>query len=269
MRPRLSRQDLTLYLEGRRLIAEKAVDQAFIPWRKLHSQLMPSSNRLDNAWLAAERGRVLGSEGRWWECRQAFEEAIALARYSSNDSIEAQLWRLRALVLSEQGDEDAIVALEAAVSANQAVAPESLAMAAIKLHLCDRLVDYSNYSDASVTPCYRHVIAVLERQAPDSFALARALNALANAASERGDGDGDMFYRCALAILRRINPESLASSMILNNLSVNAFVRGNFALAATLGREAVELARRVAPGSTKLASWLTRSRQRLREELGP
>ncbi|MBI2301369.1 MAG: CHAT domain-containing protein [Armatimonadetes bacterium] len=104
---------------------------------------------------------------------------------------------------------------------------------------------------------HRHALAIRERLAPESLAVASSLNNLGAVALGRGDLDAaELDHRHALAIRERLAPGSLDLAASLHNLGLLARNRGDLAAAEDLYRRALAIKDRLAPDSLEVTSTL-------------
>ena len=104
----------------------------------------------------------------------------------------------------------------------------------------------------------RRTLEIEERLAPESLGFAASLENLAHfeLSQEGGLATAEELLRRALAIFEKEAPESLGASTILRDLGIIAVERGRLQEALGLHRRALELQRKLVPGSSDEAETL-------------
>ena len=251
-RPRLPDQPLAAYLQGEREIREGRVPQGIAVWR--------SAARLPN-------GRL--SVGAWWESRIAEVSFRAGNQANAGDAWEAAIrkapngdWWTRASLRASYADALQRIGLPARAEAQYregldvaaAAAPEGLVVA----FLIERLgeVEESVENLTQARDLYARALAIRQRLAPDSVAVAASLNALGRVAAERELAE-ELCIR-SLTLWERLAPESLEAARAFNDLGALYFQRGDVLAAQRLHERALAICRRNEPDGLDFATSLYR-----------
>jgi len=101
---------------------------------------------------------------------------------------------------------------------------------------------------------HEKALAIREKIAPESLAVAASLNNLGLVIHDRGDlGAAREYYQRALTIREDLAPESLDLAVSLNNLGVLAYDRGDLAGAEAYYKRSLAIKEKLEPGSLAVA----------------
>ncbi len=255
-RPPLPGPVLATYLQGSRRIEAGDSGRGLELWRGAAARLSKAGRHADAAWLHSRVAEAAARRNEGKAARQAF--ALAIREAGSGDD-----WWLRAslhLSYAEEllrGNEPARATEEIRKALNlvESRAPESLSLAWI----LERLAALDEYRNdlPRARDLQGRALALRQRNAPDSVAVAASLDALGRLSTETEPAE-DLYER-SLAIWERAAPESLGTARVLSDLGELQFQRGDLLVAEALHQRAYAIRRKLDPGGLDLASschWL-------------
>ncbi|MET0619973.1 MAG: CHAT domain-containing protein [Thermoanaerobaculia bacterium] len=252
-RPRLPDPPLAAYVQGEREIREGRVPQGIAVWRRAAERL-PNVRPADGAWWESRIAEVFFRAGNPRNAGDAWEAAI---RKAPNGD-----WWTRASLRASYADALLRIGLPARAEAQYregldvaaAAAPEGLVVA----FLIERLgeVEESVENLTQARDLYARALAIRQRLAPDSVAVAASLNALGRVAAERELAE-ELCIR-SLTLWESLAPDSLEAARALNDLGALYFQRGDVLAAQRLHERALAICRRNEPEGLDFATSLYR-----------
>jgi CHAT domain-containing protein/Tfp pilus assembly protein PilF len=206
--------------------------------------LMPSSHQ---CWELGQAGKNDDASQCW---RSLLEEI------NSTDPPWVRPWLLSRVAesLTKQHWQVSDEAYREAVDRSTAAGPEATAQV-----LTAWAIQTENRRDLTMAEAYyNEALAIREKLAPDSLAVATVLSSLGHVALDRNDpAKAGEYYSQVLAIREKLAPDSLSLAGTLNNLGVAAKERGDLVKAETYYRQALTIKEKAAPGSLDVADSLT------------
>jgi CHAT domain-containing protein/Tfp pilus assembly protein PilF len=217
--------------------AEATLQKALAVTEKLYPdgrQLAAVHTNLGN--LAQERGDLRTAER---QMRRALAITERLNPHSMNNALH--LSNLGRVVLA-QGDVDgAEEDFRLSLAMTEELAPDGLRVADELTNVATILAEYRG-DLAGAQRLNLRALAIREKQAPDSEAVALSLYKLGRLAVARGDLDGaDAYYRRSLALMEARVPRSPRVTERLTSLAEVALARGRLDEAQELLRRAIAL----------------------------
>jgi len=239
------------------LLEQGKHEEAAAEWARAADDLVARSAPLEACWLRILAGRALAERKHGNAARASLAAAGDTARQAKDARAEAVAWEVQADVhLSEGALAEADNGYAQAARLREREAPVSLAVAAL-LYKRGRLA--SNYRDDTDAAFAHMSTALAQRQAlaPESLAVARALNMMGNVAIRRGDAEqAEGLYRRALAIQERLLPDSEDALISVANVGHALLERGDTVGAEQSVRRALTLGERLVPGTANHAAML-------------
>jgi CHAT domain-containing protein/Tfp pilus assembly protein PilF len=154
-------------------------------------------------------------------------------------------------IASRRGDQEAAqVYYRGAVAIQEELSPDSPEVAVSLANL--GIVAALQGDFATARDYLERSLAITEKLAPESLAVAASLERLGQLETDSGGypATAEDLFRRALTIYERIAPESLNASSILRDLGDVAIERERLPEALALYRRALDLQRKLAPGTT-------------------
>jgi CHAT domain-containing protein len=293
-RPSLDPDTLAAYAEGRRLVADGAIDDGLTRWVETADALRAAGDRVAAAWLLHRTATQAVTHRRFETAEAAFEAALEEAR-TANEGVHAAVvafwtgvmhndrnqWapserafreaagaegagrvlaaRARRGLARLELQRGAIAASAAHTRAALAIvgaeAPDSLEMAAQLQESCT-IRRRQGDLDAAEQACLQS-LDLRERLVPDGLDVADTLAALGLVARARGDlAEAQRHQERSLGIRERLAPRSMDFASSLSSLGSLARLRGDLAVAEEYARRAVELTAELSPDSVFYAGRL-------------
>jgi CHAT domain-containing protein/tetratricopeptide (TPR) repeat protein len=251
-RPHLPEALLTLYEQGRNLIAVKDLEGGSRHWRSAVEAADSRKDPLRAAWLQARLARALFDANRWAEADMAWEAAVQRLERSQPD-VAAQLLRdqdwIEALM-----SRNALDRAEARLRRATALEPEENLAAAGDLSWLGRIMRFRGETAVAEALLHR-ADAIRERLAPGSVAAAwTTLPERAKIAFFRDEAAAEEEALLqAREMLERLSPESLELAAVLGELGIYLVARGDLVRGEELLRRALTLVERLSPNGRELA----------------
>lgn len=240
--PILTDEDLGAYRRATELLAGAEPQAGARLWQELASAR--SDDRSRTAWLLMKLGQAWAGKKAWREAHEAFAAAIA-APPGVREQVAILLAQAKVFEREPAPDKAADV-YRRALELTRGHAGDGL-VAAIFMTELGHLDYYASRFEEALR-LYNETVAIRERLAPDTWALAASLNNVGNAQAELGDhAAAEAIYRRALEIAERVAPEGPRTGAHLNNLAIEVRIRGDLAQAQALLERARAMEERQAP----------------------
>lgn len=213
----------------------------------LAARLAAAGDASGAVWVRVRGAEELLAAWKWAEGRRALRAVLDTVGETASPALLALVRAREAAAAEQQGDLPAAEsgwtrAAELASRVGEVIAAE------YRMRLAGVVRTRGDLAQAQ--QILEEVLAVVERAAPGSLAVANVLNSLGTVASGRGDlASAQACYERSLTIREKLLPDSIEVAGSLHNLGVVARNRGDLDRAAELYQRALALYRRLVPGS--------------------
>lgn len=257
LRPRFPPALLDVYLRGRTEIEAGRVKAGTSLWREVAARARGIEGGAGvDCWLLAQTGTAWAVAREADAAREAYDDAAACAEDVDTRAV--------ATILEWQADqENELGAPETAASALQAAvglryehsdsAALSVADSLFKLGLAQRVLGRATEEHETLT----HLLALAEREAPDSILVSRVLVGIGFGHQLEGDFEAaEATFLRAADIVERVGPWSRTWAWAQTALAFLAGARGDLATNEELSRKVMEHRMRHMPDSLQAATAL-------------
>ncbi|MCU0292047.1 MAG: CHAT domain-containing protein [Thermoanaerobaculaceae bacterium] len=213
----------------------------------LAARLAAAGDTTGAVWARVRAAEELLAARKWVEGRKALQAVLTETGESARPAMRALVQAREAAAAEQQGDLPAAesgwtLAAELATRVGDVIAAE------YRLRLAGVVRTRGDLARAQ--QILEEVLAVVERAAPGSLAVANVLNSLGTVASGRGDlALAQACYERSLAIREKLLPDSIEVAGSLHNLGVISRNRGDLDRAMELYGRSLALYRKLVPGS--------------------
>lgn len=248
VRPNFAGDLLPAYREGRELAKAGKALEAVQRWIAAAAVAGMRRCAWPSVWLLFHGAETLAGNRQWEAADSNYREA--LARAAGMPMIEAQLRRAWAATFLRRSEWDgATENYRAAVA--EATGPDSELALAEGLTGLGRVAQ-SRDDRAKAEDYYRQALAIRERVAPGSLAVASSLNDIGQTTFDMGKAEE--YYRRALAIREEKAPGGLGVAASLLNLGLLDYYRGDSDKAVEYYRRALVIDEKLASGTINMAA---------------
>jgi CHAT domain-containing protein/Tfp pilus assembly protein PilF len=251
VRPRMADDLFQIYAEGRRRVEAGDLEGGVSRWNELGQRAEPSLK----CWLLLQVSEAWSQGGQGDRARSALQEALAEAR-----DAQTKVEILEALGENHRYAGElarAETSLRSALEVGEAAWGESLRVAGTLARLGNVLRLLNRLDEAA--QLQGRALAIRQRWAPDSPAVADSLHHLALVSYHQGDLEAMSGHvQRALEILARGPSDSLALADALNDQASLTAELGRYAEATATAQRALAILERRAPGSIALATNIAR-----------
>jgi CHAT domain-containing protein/Tfp pilus assembly protein PilF len=255
--PRLDREALERYIDGKAAVASKQLERGIASWGEVVKSAESIHDVVSVCWMNLKIGDTWADAQRWKEAQAAYESARGMAETAGNVVARAIIWDSIGLAFERQNlFADAARAYESSLGVREGASAESLSLARSLYSLGN--VAWRRGDLATAEAFSKRALVLREKLAPDSLDLARSLNRLGTVSIDRGDlAAAEVYHKRALAIRETLVPDSRDVASSLNNLAVVAAERGELDAEEAYSKRALALREKLVPDSLELTGTLT------------
>jgi CHAT domain-containing protein/Tfp pilus assembly protein PilF len=250
--PRLDRDVLERYIDGKAAVASKQLERGIASWREVVTSAESIDDVLTVCWMHLKIGDTWAEAQRWKEAQAAYESARGMAETAGNVVARAIIWDAIGLSFERQSlFAEAARAYESSLVVRESGSAESLSVARSLYSVGN--VAWRRGDLATAESFNERAVVLREKLAPDSLDLADSLNRLGSLSVNRGDlAAAEVSHKRALDIRERLAPDSRAVASSLSSLAVLASERGELDAEEAYLRRALALRERLVPDSLEL-----------------